>query len=161
MENPLRTRWLPSAVAENPLRGGTFSANPLLIPPMWVEAAVDEVAFWFPLDNVPHFQPLHGEVSTADEDVEMMDVILDDQVQELASGSMAGASPAVVPSPGCGQDEDAPECPICMRDDVSLVTTSCNHIFCRGCISQVLSGPAHGRKCPMCRHEGFSLRGGL
>ena len=150
MENPLRTQWFPWAVAENPLRG-TFFANPLLIPPMWEEAAVDEVAFGLPFDNAPHFQPLHGEVFTGDEDVEMMDIILDEQVQESAPGSVAGASPA-----------EAPECPICMEDGITaFVTTDCNHTFCRGCISEVLSGPAHGIKCPMCRREGFSLRAGL
>ncbi len=161
MENPLRTRCFPWAVAENPLHGGTVSANPLLIPPMWEEAAVDEVAFGLPLDNVPHFQPLHGEVSTGNEVVEVINITLDEEVPELAPGSGAGASPADVPSPDFGREE-VPECSICMEDEmVDPVTTDCNHAFCRGCISPILVMRREQVKCPLCRHEGFSLRGGL
>ena len=150
MENPLRTWSFPSAEAENPLRA--ISANPLLIPPMWVEAAVDDVAEWFHHDNVPSSQPLHGEVATVDDDVEMLDSSLDEQVQDLGLGN---------PSLDSSLDEER-ECAICMEVITDPVTTECNHTFCGGCILPVLAhGDVRARKCPLCRRANPSLRRGL
>jgi hypothetical protein len=43
---------------------------------------------------------------------------------------------------------DPVECPVCMTNDDTCVTTPCGHSYCRGCIVRWMHSSVH---CPLCR----------
>jgi hypothetical protein len=44
------------------------------------------------------------------------------------------------------------QCPICWSK-TNMVKTECNHIYCRGCITEWASSSNNNRRCPLCRRE--------
>lgn len=46
---------------------------------------------------------------------------------------------------------DSEECAICLESLNDPVITHCAHVFCCGCITDVLNSEGLAPKCPMCR----------